>query len=220
MNKISKKQLSKLALYMSTFDGGVYRTKTSNARFVINMVQENLDYLEWVKETLENVTSVSIKERKDYNTDGCNRKPQYRLESRNHPFFTKIRERIYIDNHKVIDPHMLTLMDAEALAIIFMADGSSALDLRNKNPHCSITLQTKGFSYADNLALGNAIYSSLGIRTTVQKQNQYRYLRVKTADIHLFVKTVAPYLMKSFFYKFERIAPCLNKGDDIVWPVQ
>ncbi len=219
MNKISKKQLSKLALYMSTFDGGVYKT-SGNARFIINMLAVNRDYLEWVQSTLLEVTSVTIKERKDYNTDGCIRQPQLRLESSNHPFFTQIRNRIYIENHKVIDPHMLKLMDAEALSIIFMADGGTVLDNRFKTPHCSITLNTKGFSHADNLALSKAIYVATGIRTTIQKQNQYRYLRVKTADVHLFVRTVTPYLCKSFFYKFERIAPCLNKGDEIVWPVQ
>jgi len=216
---IDKKQLSKLLSYMTTFGGGVYwphkRKETSkvNCKFIMNMRQENLDYVLWVASVLKEVTGVRIIDRKDYNVDGCTRKEQVRLESRRHPYFTKLRERIYIDNHKVLDPHMLKMMDAEALAIIFMTDGSSSLDTRFKNPHCKITLETKGFSYADNLALSKAIYTATGIRTNVQRRGKYYMLYVKTKDHKLFVDTVSPYMLDSFLYKLERIAPALQDGD-------
>lgn len=206
---IDKKQLSKLVYYMTSFDGGVYPTG-KNSSFIMNMVKENRDYLEWVKATLENITSVKLVDRKDYNTDGYNRKSQMRLYTRAHPYFSKVRDRVYISNHKVIDPHMLKMMDAEALAIIFMCDGGTALDKRWTNPHCSITLNTKGYSHADNLALSKAIYSKLNIRTTVRKHGKYRYLGVKAVDVLLFVETILPYMMKSFYYKLERIAPALK----------
>lgn len=202
---------------MSTFDGGLY-CSGNNYRYVMNMRRENLDYCEWVCSTLNEFVRCKIVDRKDYNTGGYNRSPQVTVSSLSHPFLTKIHDRMYIGNHKVIDLHMLKLLDAEALAIIFMADGGTHLDTSFKNPHCKITLNTKGFSEADNLALSKAIYNKLGIRSSVHKQNQYRYLTIKTADVRLFVTTVLPYLKQSFFYKFERIAPALNKlDDDIVW---
>lgn len=214
---MNKKERTKLISFMSTFDGGLYKAG-KNYRYVMNMRKENLDYCEWVSSVMNEVTTCTIRDRKDYNTDGYTRKPQVRVESLSHPAFNPIHDRIYIGNHKVIDLHMLKLLDAEALAIIFMADGGTHLDVRFKNPHCKITLNTKGFSEADNLALSKSIYENTGIRTSVHKQNQYRYLTVKTADHRLFVETVLPYLKKSFFYKFERIAPALNKlDDDIVW---
>jgi hypothetical protein len=214
---IDKKQLSKLVYYMTTFDGGVYKSG-KNHSFIMNMKKDNSDYLEFVKSTLENITSVQMKEQPDYNKDGFNRRPLVRLWSKSHPYFNSIRDRVYIDNHKVIDPHMLTLMDAEALAIIFMTDGSSNLDKRWTNPHCSITLCTKGFSYADNLILSKAIYEHCGIRTSVIRHYQYWYLNVKTADHQKFVDTVKPYTLPSFNYKLERIAPALEYrlGGDIV----
>lgn len=218
---INKKQISKLLSYMTTFDGGVYQYgKAKNAQFIMNMREENLDYMEWVKSVLENITGVRLTERKDYNVDGCKRAPQLRLESQRHPFLTKLRERIYIDNHKVIDPHMLKMMDAEALAIIFMCDGHSSLDTRFKNTHCKITLETKGFSYSDNLALSKSIYEATNIRTNVQRSGKYYLLYVKTKDHKLFVETVMPHILPSFMYKLERIAPAssLKQGDEIVWP--
>lgn len=220
---MNKKELTKLLSFMSTFDGGLYRTKNDrghllNAKYIINMRRENLDYVQWVQETLSNITGSIITDRKDYNTDGCVRQEQVRLQSKCHPELTKLHDRIYIDGKKVMDLHMLKLLDAEALAIIFMADGRSTLDLRNKKPHCKITLNTKGFSEADNLALSKAIYDKLGIRSTVHRHNQYFYLYIKTADVKLFVSTILPYIKPSFLYKFERIAPALSMlDDDIVW---
>lgn len=220
---MNKKQLVKLISFMATFDGGLYVVnrkdrpmKTNNAMFILNMREENSDYIEWVKQVLENITGVSVTSRKDYNVDGCTRKPQLRLLSRRHPFLTTIRDRIYTpDNKKVIDLHMLKLLDAESLAIIFMADGGTSL---NKGKYPSIVLHTKGFSEADNLALSKAIYEKLGIRTVVNKQNKYFCLRVKTKDIPKFINSIKEYVLPSFWYKFERLAPVM--GDEIVWPWQ
>lgn len=218
MSNMDKKQLVKLLSYMSTFDGGLYVVK-KNAKFIMNMREENKDYILWVQNTLNNITGTHLYNRKDYNTDNYSRKKQLRLESNVHPFLTTLRDRIYtIDNKKVLDPHMLTLLDAEALAIIFMADGSTYLDSRFKNPHGSISLHTKGFSYHDNMALSKTIFEKLNIRTTVNRHNNYYFLRVKTADIILFVSTVLPYIKPSFTYKLERLTPIL--GDDIVCSLQ
>jgi hypothetical protein len=196
-----KKRVSKLLYYFSTFDGGVYYSG-KNARFVINMRSDNLDYIGWIEDTINEYTSVIIR---DVIQRG-NRMPLVSLTSKAHPIFTKIRERIYIDNKKVIDPHTLALMDAEALAIIFMADGGTSVDKRH-NTYPEIRLHTKGFSYFENLALSKAIYEKTSIRTTVNRHGKYFFLRVKSADIQLFVDTVKPYLCESFYYKLERLAP-------------
>ena len=212
---IDPKQLNKLVSYMATFDGGVYvphkRKPDSkvNCQFIMQMRKENEDYMMWVKETLENITSVRLTDRPDYNTDGYDRKPQMRIESNRHPYFTKLRDRIYIDNHKVIDPHMLKQMDAEALAIIFMCDGGTSLDLRHKNPHAKISLHTKGFSHADNASLSKAIYDKLGIITNTNRHGKYYYLNVATKSHKSFYETVKPFVLESFDYKFERLAPAI-----------
>jgi len=226
MSYTDKKELVKLVSYMSTFDGGLYLPSTKkkdskqNACFVINMRSENKDYLDWVKEVMGSITGIREYDRKDYNTDGYNRQPQTRLESNRHPFFTKIRDRIYIDNHKVIDPHMLKLMDAEALAIIFMADGSSKLETRFKNPSADFSINTKGFSYNDNMALSKTIYEKFGIRSTINRHNKYFYIRIKTADVLLFAETIISYVKPSFMYKIQRIAPYIKyKGGDMICSV-
>lgn len=204
---INEKQLSKLLYYFSGFDGGVYHSG-KDCRFVMNMRAENADYVQWVADTLKTFVDVSIREV----IQRGNRKPLLCVTSKTHPKLTAIRNRLYLPcGKKVIDPHQLTLLDDEALAIIFMSDGGSSLD-RGKYPE--IKLHTKGYSYADNLALSKAIYEKCGIRSSVNKHNQYWFLRIKTADLDLFIQTVKPYVLPSFSYKLERLAPVM--GGDIV----
>lgn len=216
---MDKKQLVKLVSFMATFDGGLYkRYDNGNAHFAMNMVKENEDYVNWVKTTLENFVSVKVIDRTLRN-DGYNRKPQLQLASKTHPWLTTLWERMYTPyGNKVLDLHMLTLLDAEALAIIFMCDGGSRLykNSRSVNPSSDIILNTKGFSEADNLALSKAIYEKLQVKSTVNRQNQYRYLRINTTDHQLFCDTVAPYILPSFKYKLERLAPTIKLDDDIV----
>lgn len=208
---INEKQLSKLLYYFSGFDGGVYMSG-NNARYVMNMRKENMDYILWVKDVIENFTSVIIR---DVIQRG-NREPLVCLTSKTHPKFTKVRNRLYLENgRKVIDPHQLSLMDEEALSIIFMADGGTSLD---KGRYPEIKLHTKGYSYCDNMALSKAIFEKTGIHTTVNRHNSYYFLRVASKDVELFVYKVLPYIKESFLYKLERLAPSL--GDDIVCALQ
>lgn len=215
--RMDKKQFVKLVSFMATFDGCLHKRTNrhgnlNNATFIINMKKDNLDYVKWVETTLNELVNTRLVDRPDYNTDGCSRKDQVRLDSHSHPLLTKLHERIYIGGRKVIDPHMLKLLDGEALSIIFMADGSVS-------PEGYVSLNTKGFSYGDNLILSKAIYNRLGIRTNVNRNGPYYYLRVPVKDSGKFYEAVAAYVKPSFYYKLERLAPHYE-GDEIVWPPQ
>ena len=202
---MSEKELTKKLYYYSTFDGGLYFVGESiNASFIMNMKKENLDYVKLVEKTLIEIgIGCSITDRK-LQDDGYNRQPQVTLRSKNHPKLTKLQERIYIDGHKTIDPHMLTMMDAEALAIIYMADGSCVYDKRSPNAKPNITLNTKGFSYGDNWLLKKAIKETLNLEFNIQRQNNYWYLRLRAKDIDNFFNQISNFVTPSFSYKLGR----------------
>lgn len=202
---MSEKDNIKRLYYYSTFDGGLYKVASStNASFIMNMKKENLDYVKNVEKTLVDLgIGCTLTDRK-LTEDGFNRKPQVTLRSRNHPKLTKLHERIYLDGKKVIDPHMLTLLDAEALAIIFMADGSCVYDKRSPNSKPNITLNTKGFSYGDNWLLKKEIKEKLDLEFNIQRQNNYWYLRLRAKDVDKFFTTISNFVTPSFNYKLGR----------------
>lgn len=203
---MSKVDTTKKLYYFSCFDGGLYIPRNGvNAKFIMNMAKDHLDYVEKVKESLleKNISSY-YKDRPDYNTDGCTRKPQVRLESVTHPLLTKIRDRIYIDNHKVIDPHMLTLLDWEALSIIYMADGCRAIDKRSPQAKPNYTLNIKGYSYGCQFLLKKALKEKLNLEFNINKHYTYYYLRLRAKDISLFEGEIERYILPSFIYKLGR----------------
>ena len=219
---MDKKQLMKLISFFTMGDGGLYvRSEKDNAKFIMNMKSENLDYINWVSSVLSELTKVHLYNRPDYNADGFVRKEQTRLESNTHPFLTKIRDRIYtVDKHKGLDLHALKLLDWEAMAILYMSDGCMYEYLRPnigmKNPSYNITLNMKRLSEAEQLVLKQHIKQKLDIEFNVNRQKQYCYLRLRCKDVDKFLEGVSPYMCESFKYKTIRMKDPKQLGGDIV----
>ena len=215
---IDKKQQMKLLSYFVLGDGGVYQYGAKEAKFIMNMIKKNEDYVLWVKEVIEQVTSTRLYE---VQKEG-NRQVQLRLESKQHPIFTTLRDRIYVENYKGIDPHTLKLLDAEALAILYMCDGSFIEDFRPeigmKNPSFRVTLNMKRLSYGDLFLLKKTLKENLDLEWNINKQNKYYYLVLRTKDVSKFCEMVKPHMKESFYYKLGRFAP--EKGGDIVCSVE
>ena len=203
---------------MTMGDGGVYNyTKNGNARFIMNMVDKNEDYVMYCKDILENITTCKVtKVVKD-----ATRQNQLRLESASHPFFNTIRDRVYVMTYKSIDLHALKLLDYEALSFLYMSDGSLVRDFRPKigmiSPSYNITLNLKRLSYGDLLLLKKALKEKLDLEFNINKQNKYYYLRLRTKDVGKFIAGITPFMLPSFLYKvtLERLAPVVQ-GDEIV----
>lgn len=217
---MDKKQLTKLVSYFALGDGGVYYSG-NNCKFIMNMRSKNRDYIDWVASVLSEITSVKVREVPDYNTDGYTRQPLTRLETSTHPFFTVIRERIYIDKYKGIDPHSLKLLDWETLAILYMCDGSLYIDKPcNKkqlvNPSYNVYLHMKRLSYGDQFLLKKALKETLDLEFNINKAGNYYNMRLRAKDVVKFMNGVSPYVLPSFSYKLVRMENPAQAGGEIV----
>lgn len=199
MKKITdKKELMKLCSFIIMGDGGVYKRKDSkNYQFIMNMIKDNEDYINYCKDILENITSCRLVERKDYNTDNSTRKPQLRLESRIHPFFTTLHDRIYTEKYKGLDPHAFKLFDWECLAILFMCDGCGCY----KNKYKDYSLNLKRLSYGDQLFLKKQLKDKLDLEWNINKNGKFYYLRLRSCDYEKFENNISQYILPSFKYK-------------------
>lgn len=217
---MDKKRLIKLLSYFVMGDGGLYKYKNAtNAQFIMNMKTENKDYIDFVANTLSTIVHTRQYDRKDYNMDGCNRQPQIRLESNQHPILSVLKDRIYtIDGHKSIDLHALKLLDWESMAILYMSDGCAYEYKRGTmvTPAVNVTLNMKRLSEAEQIILKQAIKDKLGVEFNVNKAGKYYCLRLRTKDIGMFMNNIEPYILPSFKYKVIRTKSPINIGDDIV----
>lgn len=208
-----EKNYSKYLYYFSTFDGTLEMTG-NNARLRITMIEDSIEYLIHVSTLLDQMGISSTISPKSNTTGFKNSKPQFILGTVRHPKLTKVWKRIYQYGRKVIDPHMLTLLDAEALAIIFMCDGSGSY--ANKKPQ--YYLHTNSFSYAENLLLKQTIKKQLNLEFNVVKNKKWYELRLARTSAERFVMLIEPFVLDCFKYKLkvesERLTP--EMGDDIV----
>jgi len=205
METLNKKELVKLVSYMAMGDGGLYQTTDArNAYFAMNMMSANMDYILLCQGVMVQVTRSVIYRLKVEPP----RQPQVRLNTSTHPFFTTIRDRIYTGTYKGIDPHALKLLDAQALAILYMCDGSLVTEAPNLkkglvNPSFNVTLNLKRLSYGDQFILKKALKDILDLEWNIQRQNEYYYLRLRSKDIDKFMEMVAPWVVPSFQYKLK-----------------
>lgn len=216
---INRKELTKLISYMVMGDGGVYYgAKSANGRFIMNMKEENSDYIEWCHSVLSQITTAKIMVRPDYNTDGFTRKAQLKLETASHPFFTVLHTRIYTDKYKGLDPHALKMLDAEALAILYMCDGSLYIDKAEGskkgliNDSYTVRLHMKRLSYGDQYLLKKFLKDKLDLEWNVNKAGKYYELRLRSKDVARFMELVSPHVLPSFKYKLVRLTPEMD-GD-------
>lgn len=200
------KDLIKRLYYFSMFDGYLTKiTSKTNASLIINITEDHQDYIDYVKQTLEEIPLGYLETKPEiYTADGFNRKQQIRLQSKRHPILTKIRNRIYIGERKVIDPHMLTLLDEEALAIAFMADGSRKIDKRWTNAKPQYRFHTNNLSFGDNFLFKKAIKEEFNLEVNLHKKGDKWDLCVPIAYYEYFEAIVSPFILPSFEYKLGR----------------
>jgi hypothetical protein len=197
---MNKKNLMKVISASLLGDGYINKEGNKNGRFRLTQNADHRDHVEYLANYLEQLTRVVI----DVDAD----KETLRLRTMAHPTYSKIHERMYLNGLKVVDPHYLTLLDAEFMAIWYMQDGYLGLG-RTDVVNPDIVLCTDNFSYGDQLLLRHAIIERTGFifnvrRKGINKRGEltYRmYLYRKQAP--KFIDYIQPYIQPSFYYKID-----------------
>ncbi len=194
---MTKKELIK---YISAFvmgDGGVYYSG-NNCRFVANQIIKHKDYIDWRADILRELTDVKvIPAIWDRRSD---RQPILSTMTLSHPVYTQVRERLYFNKYKSVDPHYLKLLDWEMLAILYQDDGSCEKDARcDATP--SAKLNTKRLSYGDSLLLKEALKTRLGLEWNIHRHYHMYFLTLRSKDYLKFKESVQDFIKPSFQYK-------------------
>lgn len=236
-----KKELTKLVYAMTLGDGslGWRNTPTvdsrkferpqydrpSNSWYSTAQLVEHKDYLDWQASVLSEITDVKLyKHSARKSTNGYIDSAKYNLETKRHPFFTTMRERVYINGKKQLSPHDLKLLDFQMLAILYMDDGwiekaNDGVSLRG----CAIA--THSFTSVENKYLRDLIADKLGIHFDVKPHKQRNgsikyYLRSNRVNAERMIEKIYPHVLPSFYYKLdtsvERPAPDKTLDDDMI----
>ncbi len=199
MKITDKKELVKLVSFLAMGDGSIHKNGGSkNNVFSLTMVEEHEDFLDWVKDVIENITGcIKISYKRD-----APRKDTIKIQSKTHPFFNSIRDRLYFGKYKSIDPHALKMMDWECLAILYMCDGCLGAYSKGGATSYTTTLNLCRLSYGDYLLLKKTLKEKFDLEWNVVKTGgKYYTLRLRKKDFNKFMEGIEPYIFPSFKYK-------------------
>lgn len=142
----------------------------------------------------------------------------FSLRSKTHPFLTTLYQRVYEQGRKVPSHHDFKLLDWEAVAILYMCDGS--IQQTGKYKQAYPVLNLCRWSYAELCWVKAQFKDRLGFDANVWSCGKYWRLGVPKKDAGVFFENVRPYMLPSFSYKLPNDEPLLEKeGDEIVRPV-
>ena len=192
------KELSKFVKWSVAGDGYVgYASHNKNAHYSISRIPKYRDYLETIADKFSGLQdcNVTLSEytRKD------NGKEVVNLRTSSHPLFSRIRERQYIGNHRVIEPHMLTVIDEEALAFLYIDDGS--LTHNNKGSRI-VRISTCAYSYPEQQALVDVLSKRFNVDCSINKasRNLWQLNVLRDSQDQMF-GIIEKYIPESYGYK-------------------
>lgn len=213
--KINMMQLSKFLAWSVSGDGYVgYSTNNKNAHYSISRSPEHDDYIQVVANKFVGLQDCDV--RIDRYTRKDNHKEVVDLRTTSHPVFSRVRERQYIYNHKVIDPHQLTMLDWESAAFLYMDDGSLCMS----NTGSLITrISTSHFSFGDNELLRRAFIEKLGVIWNINRNGNTWQLNLAKQSRDVWFDGIRPFIVPSYNYKLpeslQKVAP--RTGGDLVY---
>ena len=196
---------------------------THNSHYRLRQIATHRDYVEWQASILENKTKVKIDLIPAFlDKRGFHIQDTLLLRTQALPFFTRYRDRIYLDNVKRVDPHGLKLFDAETAAIWFMDDAASGYKIRSRGTiYRRVEFCTDSYSFGDCLLLRQVMKDVLNVwgSVTPYKKVHYRiYYQGKDAD--LLLTQISSFIQPSFQYKLDSLSydmPLIeNESDEIV----
>jgi hypothetical protein len=168
-------------------DGTLRRQGTrTNALFEVNHSIEFNEYVDWKYKCFQEFVLTSPKSRQ-----GNGKRVAYRFTTRSLPVFTRYYEWYYLEGKKRV-PRNLNL-NSIILAVWFMDDGAKS--------RSALYLNTQQFCYEDQLFLQELLQKNFGIRSGLNRDKQYRRLRITTESTKVFEKIVRPHIIPCFHYK-------------------
>lgn len=191
----NKKEFKGAVIGMLLGDGCIPKIQRgTNAYFRIGHSVAQKEYAEYKKGLLEWLTACRQYIQKRYDGKGTD---YITIDSRVHPFYTALRNHMYIDGRKTIDEHVMKCLTPLGLALWYQDDGC----LTNHESFLTPFLCTHGFSKAEVEMMSRMLQKSFGLQWRLRKDKSYYALRLRRRDKEEFFNLIRPYIHEIMKYK-------------------
>ena len=157
-----------------------------NALLEVNHALHSKEYVDWKWKHFQEYVTTPPKARLGNGT-----RVAYRFTTRSLPSFTNYYQWFYKDGKKIVPRDLI--LDPIALAVWFMDDGSRS--------RSACYLNTQQFTLKDQKFLQNLLRKKFGIQSALNRDKQYRRLRITTQSTRTLVDIIRPFVLSCFRYK-------------------
>lgn len=157
-----------------------------NALLEINHAISQKEYVDWKYTMLKTLCKSGPKSR---SSNGA--RIAYRFTTRQHPELTMLFRSFHGEGKKSIPDDLV--LDPIMLAVWFMDDGSRCRE-------SDVYLNTQQFSLHDQEKL-RALLKTLDIESSLNKDKEYKRIRIKKSSIPTLFGKISPYILPSMAYK-------------------
>lgn len=203
VNSFNKQQLTEALYWMILGDGCIEKKDRGNYILSIVHSQDHWDYITWKSMIIERLTKTTYFS--PFKGSGYSQGTIYvRVRSKAHPWFTKMRKRLYKPGGKTIDPMALSLLGPIGLSILYQDDGSLNY---STDAGTNVLLHKLNYSFFELEQFAKKLVDKYGIIFRLNRVNGkgkgFR-LRLRAKDVDKFFELIEPYIVPSMEYKIVR----------------
>lgn len=169
----------------SILGDGAMRKKT-HALLEINHSYTQREYVDWLYHKFQNYVDTPPKMRR---SNG--KRIAYRFTTKSLPEFTQFYNAFFLEKRKII-PNLLVLSPL-TLAVWYMDDGSRC--------DTDIYLNSQQFTQEEQKKLIALLYRQFSVKASLNKDKEYRRIRIKKESVSIFMNIISPYIIPSMRYK-------------------
>ena len=179
-------------LYTWSIFGGSIITSLSRKGYYFNLTLgvNHLDFVEHVESTLQ---ALSISYKKTYYE---RRSTQIYLNTVSSNLIKEIKSKLYVKDHKTLDPVLLDMLDEEMLADMIVLEG-----MGTRHKKTGYVLYLYEFSYGDVNTLKEYLKSVFNIDSTINRSVYGYKLVMPKRNNRAITQLINPYVLPSFQYK-------------------
>lgn len=171
-------------------DGNIDHPISGNCR--LRFGQMNHEYALWKRDLLERAVSTTTQ------SDAAG---MLRVQTKRHPYFTKMWNHFYYNGRKTVEPSDMQILTPLGLAIWYMDDG----DLQR--PKLDVHLSTCNFTFAEHLVMQKGLLEKFNLHFNIHSRKSRKggklfYFRLKSKDRIAFFSLINPFKIDSMSYKF------------------
>ncbi len=160
--------------------------KKTHALLEINHSYKQKEYVDWLYQKFQNIVDTPPKARKSNGN-----RIAYRFTTKSLPQLTEYYDTFFEKRRKFVPDSFA--MKPLTLAVWYMDDGSRCDE--------DIYLNTQQFTQEEQEKLVLLLYKEYSIQASLNKDKQYRRIRIKKDSIQKFMNLISPFVVSSMRYK-------------------